>query len=164
MTELKKEISDKYQSALTPIIRALIRLLEAFFEKLYIIYKNISEEDKIILIKETFESFALRQSLEYVDTKVVFSTIHAGKGLEWDYVIIPDCEQDSLPVYYSCTNCNNGNSCNALSNKGFLDELRTFYVAFTRAKENIYFCASKTDSRGDTKNKSCILKLKGIET
>lgn len=163
LTELKKEISDKYKSKLTPTINALIRLLEAFFEKLYIIYKSISEEDKIILIKETFESFALRQSLEYVDAKVIFSTIHAAKGLEWDYIIIPDCEQNSLPTYQVCMDCNNGNNCKALSNKGFLDELRTFYVAFTRAKENIYFSASKTDSKGYTKNTSCILKLKGIE-
>lgn len=44
------------------------------------------------MIKDTFGSNGLKQYIEFIDANVIFSTIHGAKGLEWDYVILPDME------------------------------------------------------------------------
>lgn len=61
--------------------------------------------------------------------KVVISTIHKAKGLEWTRVYVTNCYQGSLPHMYSM---------------GSLEEIdeerRLFYVAFTRAKDTAVIC------------------------
>jgi superfamily I DNA/RNA helicase len=54
--------------------------------------------------------------------KVSVSTIHAAKGLEWEHVIVAGCDQESLP-----------------SGDNIEEERRLFYVAATRAKEDLTF-------------------------
>ena len=60
--------------------------------------------------------------------RVVVSTIHRAKGLEFDTVIIPSCHSNSYPNYYA-----------TLDKSGQLleEEKRIFYVALTRAKIRI---------------------------
>ncbi len=56
--------------------------------------------------------------------KVVLSTIHSAKGLEWKYVFLAACNERILPYYRD--------------NLGVIkrdDELRLFYVAISRAKD-----------------------------
>lgn len=31
--------------------------------------------------------------MEFLNTSIIISTVHAAKGLEWDYVILPDMEK-----------------------------------------------------------------------
>lgn len=154
------------------LIKSLIKLLETFCDKIFNDYVQFSAEEKIRLIRESLENFALRQNMDKVDEKIIFSTIHASKGLEYNNVILADNEKETFPTYYICKDCyqeNKNNYCvntfNSKNEKQFLEELSVFYVGFTRAKERVYFTMSKKGLAkwGETnKIGSCFLKLRGI--
>ncbi len=61
--------------------------------------------------------------------KVVLSTIHQAKGLEWDTVFLLHLTNSSFP-----------NRKAAIEDGGLEEERRLFYVAVTRAKRNLYLC------------------------
>ena len=153
------------------LIKALLKLLNIFWSRLFIDFAFLSNDDKISLIKETFEHNGIKQYMEYLDTSVIISTVHAAKGLEWDYVILPDMEKDSFPNWFGlCCKCKHSDDCNLVLDKNmeqsFLEELSVFYVAVTRAKKQVYFTASKTQlsTKGTfQKNYSCFMRLPGIE-
>ena len=56
--------------------------------------------------------------------KVILSTIHSAKGLEWKHVFLAGCNDKILPFYFD-----------NLSKIKRDDELRLFYVAVSRAKD-----------------------------
>lgn len=150
---------------------AVINLLELFWERIFIDFSFISNDEKIVLVKDTFENYGLKQYVEFIDSNIIVSTVHGAKGLEWDYVFIPDMEKDSFPNYWGmCNGCKSNNNCvlNVTSENEtkFLEELSVFYVAVTRGKKQVYFSSSKTqlDNGGyeRTKNISCFMSLKGI--
>ena len=153
------------------LIKALLKLLNIFWSRLFIDFAFLSNDDKISLIKETFEHNGIKQYMEYLDTSIIISTVHAAKGLEWDYVILPDMEKDSFPNWFGlCCKCKHSDDCNLVLDKNmeqsFLEELSVFYVAVTRAKKQVYFTASKTQlsTKGTfQKNYSCFMRLPGIE-
>jgi len=61
--------------------------------------------------------------------KVILSTIHQAKGLEWSVVIMIWCSDGMLPL------------ARALKEPdGVEEERRLFYVATTRAKDQLYLC------------------------
>jgi len=61
--------------------------------------------------------------------KVVLSSIHQAKGLEWSAVFMIWCSEGMIPL------------ARALREPGGEDEeRRLFYVAITRAKDQLYFC------------------------
>jgi DNA helicase-2/ATP-dependent DNA helicase PcrA len=61
--------------------------------------------------------------------KVVLSSIHQAKGLEWSAVFMIWCSEGMIPL------------ARALREPGGEDEeRRLFYVATTRAKDHLYFC------------------------
>lgn len=78
-------------------------------------------------INTFLDNFALdpnsHQSMKK-NEKIVLSTIHASKGLEFDHVFIVGVEEDILPSKYSKQG----------SMKLIEEERRLFYVAITRAK------------------------------
>ena len=153
------------------LIKALLKLLNIFWSRLFIDFSFLSNDDKINLIKETFEHNGIKQYMEYLDTSIIISTVHAAKGLEWDYVILPDMEKDSFPNWFGlCCKCKHSDDCNLVLDKNmeqsFFEELSVFYVAVTRAKKQVYFTASKTQlsTKGTfQKNYSCFMRLPGIE-
>jgi len=161
-----------YQEENNPLYSALIQLMEIFYERLYSEYSFIllDDEDKVILIKETFDGFGLKQYMEYVDSRIIISTIHGAKGLEWEYVIMPDMEQYSLPSWFGfCGDCPHKGNCElhpGSANPKYIEEMSVFYVGFTRAKKEVFFSASNEGIRwnGDAQNRnlSCFLQLRGI--
>ncbi len=160
-------ISKHYSESSDSLIEALISLLDIFWNKLFLDFSFLSNEEKTNLIKDTFEHNGLKQYIEFISTNIVISTVHAAKGLEWDYVILPDMEQDSFSNYYGlCGSCKCKKDCNIIINKEneskFLEELSVFYVAVTRARKQVFFSASKKEAKGYSKNLSCFLKLPGI--
>jgi len=166
------EMRKVYESKFNETIEALFSLLEIFWKKLFEEYAFLSKEDKITFIKDTFDHNGLKQYIEFVDSNVIFSTVHAAKGLEWDFVIIPDMEQDSFPNWPGlCGECISRSNCDLkvtkANEKRFLEELSVFYVAVTRAKRQVFFSASEThrDRKNNlrTKNVSCFLNLPGIK-
>jgi DNA helicase-2/ATP-dependent DNA helicase PcrA len=183
LIRIKDQVTKKMTSSLLNKIKtkipntdaltnSLFILLEIFLSKVFSDFSFLSNEEKISLIKDTFESNGLKQYVEFVDTKIIISTVHGSKGLEWDFVILPDMESFSFPNYYGlCGYCGCSANCNLkitkeIENK-FLEELSVFYVAVTRARKQVYFSASKTqlDSKNEIKSRniSCLLKLPGIE-
>lgn len=172
------KIREIYQEKETEVSKSLIKLLDTFIEKLFNDYKFLSAEEKIEFIRDTFESRALKQYLSYVDSNVVLSTVHGAKGLEWDFVLLPDMEQYSFPNFQALCgkDCLFQRNCKILwpsvatqspYENFFLNELSVFYVAATRAKKNLEFSYSRTglDYKGRQRpiNLSCLLKLDGIE-
>lgn len=166
-----EKIKEIYIGNDSPTVKALFQLLDIFWSRVFVDYSFLSNEDKINLIKDTFEHNGIKQYMEFLDTKIIISTVHAAKGLEWDYVILPDMEKDSFPNYYGlCSKCKCGTDCNLIVNKeienSFLEELSVFYVAVTRARKQVYFTASNTQLTkygASEKNYSCFMKLPGIE-
>jgi len=175
------KINTSYSNSQDIIVESLLKLLEIFTNRMTTDFVGLQNDDKINLIIDTFSNYALKQNLEYVQENVVIATIHAAKGLEWEYVILPDMEQYVFPSYYGfCGDCNfklnrvNGFLCNPnfsvfdknLESK-YLEELSVFYVAVTRAKKQVYFSASeiRLNGSGEEKNAklSCFLGLEGIK-
>lgn len=164
------KISELYVADNTPLIKALFELLKVFWSRLFSDYSFLSNEDKINFIKDTFEHNGLKQFMEFLDVNIIISTVHAAKGLEWDFVILPDMEQDLFPNWFGlCGECKSRSDCNLIIDASkeakFLEELSVFYVAVTRAKKQVYFSASKsqlTKFNPKEKNVSCFMKLPGI--
>ncbi|MEK6893060.1 MAG: ATP-dependent helicase [Nanoarchaeota archaeon] len=120
------------------------------FLKLFDYYKTISKkysyepekisdkEENIETLKELYEGFNFNQEgiglfldslidmerREKDKNKVILSTIHSAKGLEWKHVFIAGCNDRILPFYFD-----------ELSKIKRDDELRLFYVAVSRAKD-----------------------------
>ncbi len=175
-TKLKKlvaNIKEMYKDEENVIFKSLLQLLNIFKDKIFIDFAFLADEEKINLIKDTFASNGLKQYIEFVDANVIFSTVHSAKGLEWDYVILPDMEAFSFPNYYGlCMSCSpqSKQNCNLIVTSDietkFLEELSVFYVAVTRARKQVYFTASakQIDSKGNIKDRniSCFMKLQGI--
>lgn len=170
----KKEYGNKEEE----IYSALLRLLEIFLDVVFTEYGFLDIEEKTEFIRDTLDSRSLKQYLEYVDSNIIVSTVHGAKGLEWDYVIIPDMEQYLFPNWPGlCGECNIKFDGNCVINwskipkggkfeKKFYDELSVFYVAATRAKKDLFFTLSETriDHTGVQKDSlpSCFLSLDGF--
>ncbi len=58
--------------------------------------------------------------------KIVLSTVHSAKGLEWDKVLVMDLVEDRFPSRHSLARA-----------EEFEEERRLLYVACTRAKDNL---------------------------
>jgi DNA helicase-2/ATP-dependent DNA helicase PcrA len=70
---------------------------------------------------------------EKTDGKVMLSTIHSAKGLEWKHVFLVCCNEGILPYYKEELGAVKRDS-----------ELRLFYVAISRAKDNLYVSGSRS--------------------
>ncbi|MEJ5189073.1 MAG: 3'-5' exonuclease [Breznakiellaceae bacterium] len=168
---------EKYKLINDEMKSALLELFDTYWNKVIFGEYNFLEiEEKIDFIRDTLENNSLKQFLGYTEHKILITTVHGAKGLEWDYVILPDMEQYSFPNWSGlCGLCKNKNTCkinwkivandnNFLNN--FYNELSVFYVAVTRARNKNIFTASKQrlNSYNNSEiNTSCFLKLPGLE-
>ena len=179
LTSFSDSVNNFYESSKDKTIASLLLLLAALVEKVSIDYAELQSEDKYNLMIDIFENRQLKQAMEYVDSQVILSTVHGAKGLEWDYVILPDVEQW---VYtFACRDCQNPNK-NANDKdwcklpqplrenikSQILDDLCIFYVGLTRAKKQVYISASKErfNAKGEqyTNGKVCCLaKIDGVK-
>ena len=110
--------------------------------------KNVSAQTKIENIKEliiAMEDYnSIEEFLEHVslvtaidenneDNKVSIMTLHAAKGLEYDYVFLPGWEEGLFP---------HQKTIDKTGNKGIEEERRLAYVGITRAKKIINISTS----------------------
>ena len=70
------------------------------------------------------------------EERLVLSTIHSAKGLEWNTVFLIHLVDGYLPSRYAFFN-----------QESLEEERRLFYVAATRAKRNLFLIAPKLESR-----------------
>lgn len=83
-----------------------------------------------------FADYAMRYPVEDIklDTEAVsLLTMHAAKGLEFDYVFLPGIEQGFVPF-------------TLFGDSDELEEERLFYVALTRTKNKLYLSYARTRS------------------
>jgi superfamily I DNA/RNA helicase len=67
-----------------------------------------------------------KKDQEYTPDKVVLSTLHGAKGLEWEKVIILSCTSEQIP------------SKRSVGPEAIEEERRLLYVGFTRAEKLLY--------------------------
>lgn len=96
--------------------------------------KNIST--KYDNINDFLDDLVLENvSKDMSDDKLVISTVHSAKGLEWKLVILIDCVDGAFPSYIEDEE--------EFGSEEDEEELRCFYVAITRAKEYLYLLSPK---------------------
>lgn len=71
-----------------------------------------------------------KMNQKLTSSNLILSTIHRSKGLEYDNVFITDLVKNEFPMLRDDEN-------------NFEEERRVFYVAMTRAKENLYLLSLK---------------------
>lgn len=96
-------------------------------------YEHLNEDANLT---DYLESVTLQNTLEEEDNdqkSVSISTVHASKGLEFDYVFIIGLEEGKFPL------------ARALDSEDELEEeRRLMYVAVTRAKKKLYITRAKS--------------------
>ena len=84
------------------------------------------------------------------EEQVVFTTIFRTKGLEYDYVILPECNENALPYLkgerVDIYDLKERFQVDPLSDK-LESERRLFYVALTRARKGVFIGAGEHPSR-----------------
>lgn len=163
--------------------KSLFKLLRVFFVNLFDEYKFLSDDEKVQFIIDVLNTHSLKQSMEHIKEKVIVSTVHGAKGLEWDNVILLGMTDNSFPGYYGlCNSCykyrgRTDGDCrldlkqlkyDSIVNKKFIEELSVFYVAITRARKTLLLVSNEERfiaSRGQyaAAYKSCFLSLPGIK-
>jgi len=109
-----------------------IQLLRKYIEDFY---PNEINDIKIMInflkestnLKNSFTDLYLNIELENNEDKLLLSTIHSAKGLEWDHVYIIDCSCDTLPCIRPSFYKDEINN--------YEEERRLFYVSCSRAKK-----------------------------
>jgi len=159
-----------YGTSYKLLLRALASQIEAELT-------STTPQVKYEFIINVFENRTLRHALAYIPSRIILTTMHAAKGLEWDYVIIPETMQWTTPSYAVCKDCtferkaciSDGHKCTITMQNvpnGYIDELCVFYVAVTRARRNVIFLATtdRINKIGEHKTGllSCFLQRPGI--
>lgn len=87
-----------------------------------------------------------KEAGQKTDQTLVLLTMHAAKGLEFKTVYLPDCQEGKIP------------SAKAVTKEEIEEERRMFYVAMTRAKQNLYLmaCKGKTGKNAPSRFLSCL--------
>ena len=88
-------------------------------------------------IEEFLEHIALISAVDETenDSKVSLMTLHAAKGLEYEFVFLPGWEEGLFP---------HQKTIDESGNKGIEEERRLAYVGITRAKKNLNISTSLT--------------------
>jgi len=89
--------------------------------------KNLSEFLGEATLQESYSARLTKDGAEKEAPRVVLSTIHQSKGLEWDAVFILRVASGSFPNEYAVRD-----------EAEFEEERRLFYVASTRAKKQLF--------------------------
>ncbi|MDC4183436.1 ATP-dependent helicase [Mycoplasma bradburyae] len=109
-----------------------------FLEK----YQNEYENDfgTILTIDDFIQNLALESDIQTGTNQkeknaLKLMTIHSAKGLEFKNVFIINMNENILPSARAISSTN--------SNKKIAEERRIAYVAYTRAKENLWLCSNE---------------------
>jgi DNA helicase-2/ATP-dependent DNA helicase PcrA len=95
-------------------------------ENINVLKELIKEHNFDILgIRDFLDSLIDMERKEKDENKIILTTIHSAKGLEWKHVYLVGCNDKILPSY-------NGKDLSKIKRD---DELRLFYVAVSRAKD-----------------------------
>lgn len=153
---------------------SLMRLLGALLETTKA--KSISAEEKYDRILFTLNNNSLKRLMNEINEQVTLTTIHSSKGLEWDYVYLPNMTAYSFPSSNAlCKSCSNFNGRNEYDKhcefkfipeleEPFYEELSVLYVGLTRGKQDTFITANKGPNQfGYNKKVSCFITLPNLK-
>lgn len=155
------------------------------FDSLYILMEKLFElsrtwdgtaQDRYINIDFSLGNKGLKHMMGYLDEKVILTTIHSAKGLEWDYVILPQMNASVFPSWkHVCDTCHKVDGCKEEDDyciskfspemeRKFKEELSTYYVALTRAKKDVFVTVNTGLNKWSHKKKTnCFVNLPGLQ-
>ena len=146
---IRAVIESKYQEYLEaeyPDYRERLQDLE----QLAVISLRETDLNQFLATASLQESYSARQAQagEVADNKerMVLSTIHQAKGLEWEAVFVLNMSAGQFPSERAVREAN-----------GLEEERRLFYVAITRAKKHLYFSYPLMASFGGLQGPSMLL-------
>ncbi len=98
-------------------------------------YDNLTPEEGVHLFLEEAGLMSDQDELDdkTQENKVRLMTVHASKGLEYDYVFVTGLEENLFPY-------ERAGDTEQKSDEESEEERRLFYVAITRAKKKLYLC------------------------
>ena len=107
--------------------------------KEFLLYAQIVEEenDDINTTSDLMNYIYLKATENFTNDRVRILTVHSSKGLEAKNVIIIGCDDGIFPSVFCQTS------------KQIEEERRLFYVAMTRAKDNLYLVHAKRRTKFD---------------
>ena len=120
---LEKYFIEKYGEGNAP------EVIDTFDE----IFKLSLSMDKERLIKNLSETVNKNPSEELQDSNLTITTYHQSKGLEFDYVFLPDIIEGKMPGVISLNACT------------IEEERRLLFVAMTRAREKLVLYTIKSE-------------------
>lgn len=92
-----------------------------------------------------------------LEEQIVLTTVFRVKGMEFDYVIIPQCVQGTMPCPFA-PNESTFDTCGIATQPSHSDPLenerRLFYVAITRARKGVYIGTTVPPPKGSQLNSS----------
>lgn len=157
------------------IFNSLMRLLRALFDTVKA--SDLSREDKFTKIIYVLSNGSLKRLMNEIDEDIVVTTIHGSKGLEWDYIYIPQVIAGKFPIWFNgslCKTCKEDKSgvqgkyhCEFtfpqyLKSK-FEEQLSIFYVGITRARKDVFLFANiEPNQWGHSKQRSCLTALPNL--
>jgi DNA helicase-2/ATP-dependent DNA helicase PcrA len=99
-------------------------------------------------IREFLDSLIELDKKDKTKDKVILSTIHSAKGLEWEHVFLISCNERTLPFYKKDLNATTRDS-----------ELRLFYVAVSRTKNSLVITHFDENGWGSENERSHFLDI-----
>ncbi len=108
--------------------------------------KDDPQKPSNVALQELINYASLVKNLDFLGLeqgKVPIITVHAAKGLEFDYVFLVKLNEFHFPMYKA----------------DFEEELRLFYVALTRARAGVYLSYSQFDGFGRPMTPSRLIGL-----
>jgi len=81
------------------------------------------------------------------EPRIVLSTVHKAKGMEWAYVVCPGWTEGLFPFFRAPVE----------------EERRLGYVAATRAKQYLHISWTRLDARGEPAGPSCLVRESRVE-
>ncbi|CUG03506.1 Hypothetical protein, putative, partial [Bodo saltans] len=98
----------------------------------------------LLLLLSSCDGSALQRQKSLQDNRLTISTVHKAKGLEWPVVIVFDCTEGEMPIVNKYDN-----SCHE-------EEKRIFYVAVSRAMEQLAIFTQESSSRMPSRFLKCL--------
>lgn len=128
--------------------------LEETYNKDIFIESMINFTEDLTTIDDIYEKISYVNSLLKIKrpTNLILSTIHSSKGLEYDDVFIIDLVKNEFPVLASKDDYY----------ERLEEERRIFYVAMTRAKENLHLLSLEFRNKKRVDPSSFYLDIKNI--
>ena len=174
LLSIKKRENEVYSDSNKKyIFDSLYKLLEKLFE----VSKTWEEtpKERYINIDYNLNNKGLKHMMEYLDEKVFLTTIHSSKGLEWDYIILPQMNASIFPSWkHICKTCQYVSGYTAgydyciskfapEMKRKMVEEMSTYYVALTRAKKEVFVTVNTGINKyGYVKKTSCLINLPGL--